>query len=83
MKIKQTLSFQKSIKKLHLNQKKDLDKAVKEIVKNPSIGQEKKADLSQVRVIKFKMEKFLILFAYIWKIDEDEIVLLKLGAINN
>ena len=66
-----------------MNQKKDLDEAVKQIIKNPSIGQEKKADLAQVRVLKFKMANFLTLLAYLWKPDEKEIILLKLGAHEN
>lgn len=47
------------------------------------IGQEKKANLSQVRVFKFKMINVLTLLVYLWKSDEDEIVLLRLGAHEN
>lgn len=47
------------------------------------IGQEKKANLSQVRVFKFKMINVLTLLVYLWKSDEAEIVLLRLGAHEN
>lgn len=83
MKIKQTLSFEKSTKKLHWNQKKELDMAVKAILENPEIGQVKKGDLADVRVLKFKMLKSLTLLAYLWKEEEDEVTLLKLGVHEN
>ncbi len=38
----QTPTFAKKIKKLHKNQIKDLDKAIKKIVENPKIGIQKK-----------------------------------------
>lgn len=83
MLVKQTLSFKKAVKKLHTNQKKELDKAIKIIIKNPMIGEQKKGNLSQVRVHKFKMIKQLILLAY--KFEEKELILtlLALGAHEN
>ena len=55
----QTPSFKKAVRKLHKNQKLELDKAVKEIVKDPRIGELKKDGLSFMRVHKFKMVKQL------------------------
>lgn len=73
MKIKTTRSFDKALKKLKTNQKKDLDKAVSEVKENPEIGQNKKGDLSYLRVHKFKMNNQLTLLGY--EYDDGEIVL--------
>lgn len=55
MQVLQTPSFIKQTKKLHANQKAELDAAVKKIMEDPSIGQLKKGDLSGIQVFKFKM----------------------------
>ncbi len=67
------LSFQKVYKKLKPNQRTDVDNAIKTIIANPLIGEQKKGNLSFVRVYKFKMVKQLTLIAYSWQ--EDELVL--------
>lgn len=82
-KVEQTLIFKKSVKKLHLNQKTDLDAAVKMIAEDPLIGEQKKGDLSEVRVHKFKMAKFLTLLAYTWDPERKTITLLKVGSHEN
>ena len=64
MKIIQTRHFEKAYKKLHKNQLADANKAIKEVIENPEIGEQKKGDLSNIRVHKFKMVKQLILLAY-------------------
>ena len=78
MKIVQTRSFSKAVKKLHLNQKKELDKAVKKIIHNPKIGDLKVGDLAGYRVYKFKnnVEMFLIGYGV-----DDELTLLSLIAL--
>ena len=38
----QTANFKRAVKKLHQNQKKDLDKAVKELMADPLLGEQKK-----------------------------------------
>lgn len=84
MKIIQAPSFAKQVKKLHQNQKKDLDGAVKKIVENPTIGQSKKGDLAHIRVYKFKMTNQLTLLAYEWHHDALQlIILLALGSHEN
>jgi len=83
MQILQSATFTKQVKKLHKNQKKDLDQAIKEIVKNPSIGEMKKGDLSGIQVYKFNMVKQLMLPAYEFNDDEVELILLALGAHEN
>jgi mRNA-degrading endonuclease RelE of RelBE toxin-antitoxin system len=57
----QTSSFKKATKKLHKNQKVDLDDAIRELMGNPRLGEQKKGDLSFMRVYKFKMAKQLTL----------------------
>ncbi len=64
MKIIQTRHFEKAYKKLHKNQLADANKAIKEVIENPEIGEQKKGDLSNLRVHKFKMVKQLTLLAY-------------------
>lgn len=81
IKIFQTNLFSKKIKKLSKKQKADLDKAVKEIVADPQIGQEKRGDLLGVYVYKFKSSKQLLLLAYEW--DEESRTLLMIGVHEN
>ena len=78
--IKQTNSFKKVVKKLHANQKKELDEAVREILKNPHIGAAKKGDLYDVRVFKFNMVNQLMLLAYNYNTNSNIITLLALGT---
>ena len=83
MNILQTTTFSKAAKKLHKNQKKDLDGAIKAIVENPNIGDEKVGDLSSVSVYKFKMVKQLTLLAYKYEDQTITLTLLALGAHEN
>ena len=69
----QSHSFKKAVKKLHKNQKADLDHAVRAILADPNLGEQKVGDLSSVRVYKFKMLKQLTLLAY--QLDDGQLVL--------
>lgn len=80
MQIVQTTTFRKAVKKLHANQKKDLDEAVKSIVADPFAGEPKVGDLAGVFVFKFKMAKQLTLLAYGY---QDRIVTLTLLAVGS
>jgi mRNA-degrading endonuclease RelE of RelBE toxin-antitoxin system len=60
----QTPTFRKAVKKLKPNQKKELDTAVKALMANPELGEQKKGDLAFLRVYKFKMNKQLTLLGY-------------------
>lgn len=64
--IKQMPSFKKAYKRLYTNQKQAVNAAIKSIVKNPELGQEKKGDLSSVFAYKFKIKQQLMLLAYQW-----------------
>lgn len=59
-----TSSFERVVKKLHSRDKKVLDEAVKDISKNPFIGEEKRGDLIGVFVYKFKLNTQETLLAY-------------------
>jgi mRNA-degrading endonuclease RelE of RelBE toxin-antitoxin system len=77
----QTPLFSKIKKKLKKNQIKDLDNAVREIIKNPELGEQKKGDLADVWIYKFKMVDRENLLAYQW--DEKTRTLISLGVHEN
>lgn len=79
--IKQMPGFKRVYKKLHLNQKSKVDEAIKSIITDPSIGEEKKGDLSGVFVYKFMMQHQEMLLAYEW--DPAQRILLALGVHEN
>ena len=83
MLVVQTPTFKKQIKKLQKNQKNDVDVAIKVIMKDPSVGEMKKGDLSEVQVYKFRMVNQLTLLAYRFIEDEIQLVLLALGSHEN
>jgi len=83
LKVLQTNSFIKAAKKLHANQKADLDKAVTVIISEPEIGQPKTGNLSGVRVYKFNMVKQLTLIAYTYEDHTITLTLLALGTHQN
>lgn len=62
--ISQTSSFLRAYKKLHNNQKIDVDQAVELIVENPLLGQPKRGDLNGVYVYTFRSQTQLMLLAY-------------------
>ena len=74
-------SFKKAYKKLHADQKITVNEAIRAIVKDPAIGEEKKGDLAGVFVYKFKMHHQLFLLAYEW--DPSLRLLLALGVHEN
>jgi len=81
--ILQTPTFKRQIKKLHKKQKRDLDKAIKTIARNPAIGEMKKGELSGVQVYKFKMVKQLTLLAYEFYEEKLQLVMLNMGTHEN
>ena len=56
MKIYQSSSFAKKVKRLTKHEKSTLDGEIKKIIKHPEIGTEKKGDLRGVFVHKFKIK---------------------------
>ena len=81
--VHQTPTFKKTVKRLHKNQKLDLDKTIKELMKNPLAGEKKKGDLSFLRVYKFKMVKQLTLLGYSYEDGSIALELMALGSHEN
>ena len=81
IKIYQTRLFNNQKKKLKKNQIVDLDKAIKSLIENPKLGQQKTGELSKVWVYKFPMVKQQYLLAYSW--DEKSRTLITLGVHEN
>ncbi len=83
MQILQTKAFHNATKKLHPNQKKDLDDAVKVVAHDPHVGEAKLGDLAGVHVYKFKMAKQLTLLAHTYDNQTITLILLALGSHEN
>ena len=83
MQVLQTTTFRKAVKKLHANQKRDLDEAVNVIMAAPHVGGAKVGELAGVRVYKFKMAKHLALLAYIYEGSSLTLTLLAIGMHEN
>ncbi len=79
--VQQSTLFRRAYKRLHPNQKADVDDAIAEIVNDPDIGEPKKGDLAGVFVYKFKCNGQLTLLAY--EYDEVTRMLLLLGSHQN
>lgn len=83
MKILQTACFKKAVKKLHANQKQDLDLAIIAISECPLLGEAKVGDLAGIRVYKFSMVKQLTLLAYTFDSGIVTLTLLMLASHEN
>ena len=81
--ILQTPSFKKAVNRLHSNQKDDLDTAIKLLMNDPMLGEQKKGDLSFMRVYKFKMVKQLTLLGYSYEDGAVILELITLGSHEN
>ena len=64
MRIYQSRSFEKKVKKLSKSEKEALDREIKRIAEDPAVGEEKKGDLKEVFVHKFKLKTIFYLLAY-------------------
>ncbi|HFF3630104.1 type II toxin-antitoxin system RelE/ParE family toxin [Legionella sp. PATHC032] len=64
--IRQMPAFKKVYKKLPAAYKSIVNEAVRTIINNPKIGEEKKEDLIGVYVYKFKINHQQFLLAYEW-----------------
>ncbi len=81
MKIIQSPSFSRRVKKFHKVQKKSLDYHIKKLFENPKIGEGKKGDLQGVFVYKFKLKTEQCLLAY--RIKKDRLELIMIGLHEN
>jgi len=81
--VKQSGIFSRRVKKLHPAEKQALDMAIKEIIKNPDIGDLKVGDLAGVQVYKYKYKTQQNLLAYRFSEVERVLTLLALGSHEN
>jgi len=81
MKILQSRSFERKVKKFTKSQKNKLDEEIRNIVKSPSIGSEKKGDLRGVFVHKFKIHTPQYLLAY--RFNKEILELIMIGPHEN
>ncbi len=81
MKIFQSRKFAHKVKKFSKSEKTELDKIIKKILKNPSIGTEKKGDLKGIFVYKFKIKVIQYLIAY--RLMNSNLELIMIGVHEN
>jgi len=79
--ILQSAIFKRAYKRLHPNQKADVNDAIAQIVVDPTLGEAKKGDLAGVFVFKFKCNGQLALLAY--EYDSSSRLLLLVGSHEN
>ena len=82
MKIYQSRSFEKKVKKFNEKEKDELDNEIKQIIQNPLIGTEKKGDLRGVFVYKFNLQNQMYLLSYRF-IKEESLELIMIGPHEN
>ncbi len=76
--LKQTRRFARAYKKLHDNIAVDVDSATEIVAADPTVGERKKGDLSELFVYKFRSQNQLYLLGYT---VDDEVRLVYLEAI--
>ena len=81
MKILQSRSFERKVKKFTNTQKKKLDQEVRIIIENPYVGSEKRGDLRGVYVHKFKIKTDQFLLAY--RFVDENLELIMIGPHEN
>jgi len=79
--LEQKPAFKRAYKKLHNNQREAVHEAIRVLVADPTLGEEKKGDLAGVFVYKFDCVNQQFLLAYLW--DKAKRVLLGLGPHEN
>lgn len=79
----QTRRFEKALDKLPETLQEIVEDAIDTIIANPEIGEQKKGDLSFLRVHKFQMNNRLTLLGYTWVEDKLELYLLNVGPHEN
>ena len=81
MQLLQKAMFKRAYKKLYPWQKAVVDKAIRAVMGNPELGEEKKQDFAGVFAYKFKMDKQVYLLSYTY--DPEILTLIFLGVHEN
>ena len=76
MKVIQSRIFERKVKKLSKPQKAQLDEAIREILRNPAIGEQEKGELKMVFVHKFRIDHMLFLLSYAFTPEILELIML-------
>ena len=76
MRIYQSKSFERKVKRFPRKEKLILDKEIKKIMENPVIGDEKKGDLKGIFVYKFKIKAAQYLLSYRLRGDDLELIMI-------
>lgn len=83
MRVLTTPRFDRSVKKLHAEEKKALDEAAKAVIADTEVGELQKSDLVGVRVYKYRFNRKQMLLAYAAKKVEQVIFLMGHGTVEN
>ncbi len=83
MRVLTTPRFDRSAKKLHAEEKKALDEAVRAVIADSDAGELKKGDLAGVRVYKYRFNREQMLLAYAANKVEQVIILMGYGTHEN
>lgn len=79
----ETRRFTKALERLPEAHLVVVEDEIEKIIANPLIGEQKKGDLSHLRVHKFQLNNQLALLGYSWVEDKVELYLLSLGSHEN
>ena len=82
MKVYQSRTFEKKVKKFTAKDKLELDREIRKIIQDTSVGTEKKGDLRGIFVHKFTLRNQLYLLAY-RLMPEDSLELILIGPHEN
>jgi mRNA interferase RelE/StbE len=81
MKIYQSRSFEKRIRRMHKQEKEVLDRHIRNISEDPSVGEEKRGDLRGIFVHKFRIKAAEYLLAY--RMFGEDLELIMMGPHEN
>jgi len=76
VKIYQSRSFEKKVKRYNKQEKTRLDNEIRKIIRNPSTGTQKKGELKGVFIHKFKIKAALYLLSYRMVTDGLELIII-------
>lgn len=79
----QSVRFEKAMKKLPESDVKIIEDEIDQIIDNPLIGEQKKGDLTHLRVHKFRLNDLTVLLGYSWVANKLELYLLHIGSHEN
>ncbi|MBG2803825.1 type II toxin-antitoxin system RelE/ParE family toxin [Proteus sp. WDL240414] len=79
----QSARFEKAMKKLPESDVKIIEDEIDQIIDNPLIGEQKKGDLTHLRVHKFRLNELTVLLGYSWVANKVELYLLHIGSHEN